>query len=83
MRGRRGACGVLVGKTEGKGTLGPPRFRWEDNIKTDLQQIGRKGAWTGLICLRTLIRGGLSCKCDNEPSCSIKCGKYLDWLGNC
>ena len=64
MRGRRGACGVLVGKTEGKETLWRPRFRWEGNIRTDLQQIGREGAETGLICLRTLARGGLSCERD-------------------
>jgi hypothetical protein len=27
---------VLVGKPEGKRTLGRPRSRWEDNIKMDL-----------------------------------------------
>jgi hypothetical protein len=26
-----------VGKTEGKRPFGRPRFRWEDNIKMDLQ----------------------------------------------
>ena len=31
---------VLVGKTEGKRTLGRPRRRWEDNIKMDLQEVG-------------------------------------------
>jgi hypothetical protein len=52
MRGRSGACGVLVGKTEGKEPLGRPRYRWEDNIKTDMQQVGREEAWTALIRLR-------------------------------
>jgi len=35
------------GKLEGKRQLGRPRRRWEDNIKTDLQEVG----WdrTGLI----------------------------------
>jgi len=28
--------GVLVGKSEGKRSLGRPRSRWEDNIKMDL-----------------------------------------------
>ena len=28
---------VLVGKTEGKRTLGRPRRRWVDNIRMDLQ----------------------------------------------
>ena len=31
---------VLVGKPEGKGPLGRPRRRWEDNIKMDLQKVG-------------------------------------------
>jgi len=32
-----------VGKTEGKGPLGRPRRRWEDNIKMDLQEVGCGG----------------------------------------
>ena len=45
-----GACGaygggervhrVLVGKPEGKRSLGRPRRRWEDNIKMNLQEVG-------------------------------------------
>jgi len=31
---------VLVGKPEGKRPLGRPRRRWEDNIKTDLKEVG-------------------------------------------
>ena len=31
---------VLVGKPEGKRPLERPRRRWEDNIKTDLQEVG-------------------------------------------
>jgi hypothetical protein len=31
---------VLVGKPEGKGPLGRPRHRLEDNIKMDLQEVG-------------------------------------------
>ena len=31
---------VLVGKPEGKRSLGKPRRRWEDNIKIDLQGVG-------------------------------------------
>jgi hypothetical protein len=27
-------------KPEGKGPLGRPRSRWEDNIKADLQEVG-------------------------------------------
>ena len=33
----------LVGKPEGKGPLGRPRHRWEDNIKMDLQEVGCGG----------------------------------------
>jgi len=33
---RRGVDRVLVGISEGKGPLGRPRRRWEDNIKMDL-----------------------------------------------
>ena len=32
---------VLVGKPEGKIPLGRPRRRWEDNIKMDLEEVGR------------------------------------------
>jgi hypothetical protein len=31
---------VLVGKREGKRPLGGPRWRWEDNIKRDIQEVG-------------------------------------------
>jgi len=36
----RGVHRVLVGKPEGKTPLGRPRRRWENNIKTDLQEVG-------------------------------------------
>ena len=36
---------VLVGKSEGKRPLGRPTRRWEDNIKTDLQEVGGGGDW--------------------------------------
>jgi hypothetical protein len=36
----RGVHRVLVGKPEGTRPLGRPRRRWEDNIKTDLQEVG-------------------------------------------
>jgi hypothetical protein len=44
----RGVYKVLVGKPEGKKPLGRPRRRWEDNIKIDLQKLGREGVnWIG------------------------------------
>jgi hypothetical protein len=36
---KRNACGLLVGKPEGRITLGRPRRRWVDNIKMDLGEI--------------------------------------------
>ena len=30
-----------MGKPEGKGPLGRPRRRWEDNIKMDREEVGR------------------------------------------
>jgi hypothetical protein len=40
---RRGAFRVLVGKAKSKRSLGKPRYRLEDNIKMDLQEVGRGG----------------------------------------
>ena len=39
MGERTGVYRVLVGKPEGKGPLGRPRRKWEDNIKMDLQEV--------------------------------------------
>ena len=53
---------VLVGKPDGKRPLGTPRRRWEDNIKMDLQEVGRpcgdwmelaqdRDRWRALVCM--------------------------------
>ena len=58
---RRGVHKVLVGKSEGKRPLGRLRYRWEDNIKMDLQELGRscgdwmelaqdRDRWRALVC---------------------------------
>jgi hypothetical protein len=40
---------VLVGKPEGKKTLGRPRRRWENGIRMDLREIGLGGVdWIAL-----------------------------------
>ena len=47
----RGVYRVLVGKPEGRGPLGRPKLRWEDNIRW----IFRKwyvGLWIGTSWLR-------------------------------
>jgi hypothetical protein len=46
----RGVHRVLVGKSEGKRSLGRPRRRWKDNIKMDLQEVvGGRGDWMELV----------------------------------
>jgi hypothetical protein len=44
MREKRNASRVLVGKPEGKRPLGRPRYKWEDNIKMDVNETG----WGGM-----------------------------------
>jgi hypothetical protein len=41
--GRNGVDKVLVGKLQRKRPLGRPRHRWEDNITTELQEVGWRG----------------------------------------
>jgi len=68
---------VLAGKPEGKRPFGRPRHRWENNIKTDLQELG----WGGMdwICLaqdrdkwRALVNAVMNL------GDSIKCGEFPD-----
>jgi hypothetical protein len=44
MGEKRNAYRIFMGNPEGKRPLGRPRRRWEDNIKTDLREIG----WNGM-----------------------------------
>jgi hypothetical protein len=51
---------VLVGKSEGKRSLGIPRCRWEDNIKIDIPKVRCRGMdWIEVAqdrdCWRTLV----------------------------
>jgi hypothetical protein len=49
MGEKRNAYMLLVGKPEGKRTLGRPRRRWIDNIKTDLLETALSVMdWIGL-----------------------------------
>ena len=49
MEEGRGVHKVLVGKPEGRRPLERPRGTWEDNIKMDLQEVGRGcGDWMEL-----------------------------------
>jgi hypothetical protein len=45
----KGVHRVLVGKPEGKRSLGRLRHRWEDNIKIDVEEVGGgRGDWIEL-----------------------------------
>jgi hypothetical protein len=48
MGEKRGAYRILVGKPEGRQSLGRPRRRWEDNIKMDLEEVGWGMDWLEL-----------------------------------
>jgi hypothetical protein len=53
MEERRGVYRVLVGRRDGKRSLGKPRRRWEDNIKMDLEEVGCGGMdWIELAQVR-------------------------------
>jgi hypothetical protein len=39
-REKRVADRIWVGKPKGRGLLGKTRHKWEDNIKTDLREVG-------------------------------------------
>jgi hypothetical protein len=68
---------ILVGKPEGKISLGRPRRRWVDNIKMDHREIGWGGIdWIDLVQDMNQWRG--SCEHGNEPSGSIKCWEIFE-----
>jgi hypothetical protein len=59
---RTGTYRVSVEKPEGKRPLVRPRYKWEDNIKMDLQEVGlgEGGGCNGLTWLRIGTGGRLS-----------------------
>ena len=61
MEEGRGVHKVLMEKPEGKRPLGRPRHRWEDNIKMDLEEVGRGcGDWMELAQDRDRCRALVS-----------------------
>ena len=57
----RGVHRFLVGKPEGRRSMGRPRRRWEDNIKMDLQEVGGGcGDWMELAQVRDRWRALVS-----------------------
>jgi hypothetical protein len=80
MEEKRNAYRILVGKSEGKRPLGGPRRRWVNNIKMDLREIGWDGMdWNDVAQDRDQWRALVN---TNEPSGSIKCWEFLEWLHN-
>jgi hypothetical protein len=55
VREIRSAYSILVGKPEGKKSLGIPRCRWRDNIRMDLKEI----VWEGVDWMHSVGRCGL------------------------
>ena len=79
MGEERAVYRVLVGKPEGKRPLGRARRRWVDNIRMDLQEVGYGHVgWIGLAQDRDRCRTLV--ECGDEPSGSVKCGEFLDYL---
>jgi len=56
---RRGGVRVLVGKPEGKRSLGRPRRRWVD-IRLDVQEVGCKHSLVLLRMGKIITRNMLS-----------------------
>jgi hypothetical protein len=55
--GEKSAYKILVGKPEGKESLGRPRRRWEDNIKICFKEIGFEGVgWINVAPDRDKLR---------------------------
>ena len=59
--------------------LGRPRYRWEDDVKVDLQEVGCEGMdWINLTQDMDRWRALVTCECGNETSDFVKRGEFLD-----
>jgi hypothetical protein len=74
MGDRRRAYMVLVRRPEGKKPLGRHRYRWENNSKMDLQEVG----WGGIDWIISLRTGTGTCECGNERASTVNQGDLLD-----
>ena len=77
MGERRGVYRDLVGKPEGKRTLGRPMRRWEDNIKMGFQEVGGGGMdWIELAQDRDKWRALVNAVMNLRGS--IKHGEFIE-----
>ncbi|KAJ4442834.1 hypothetical protein ANN_04427 [Periplaneta americana] len=78
----RNAYIVLVGRPEGKRTLGRPRRRWEDNINMDLTEVGCDDKdWINLAQDRDQWRAYLTLQVYAYEMCrSKKCDTLITFL---
>jgi hypothetical protein len=77
MGERRDLYRVLVGKPKGKRPLWRPRHRWEDNIKTNLQEVGCGDMdWIDLAPDRDRWRALVTAD-------SVNSGEFFDQLKTC
>jgi hypothetical protein len=70
---------ILVRIPEGKRPLGRRRSIWEDNVKIYIKQIGRG---EGADWIHPGQQRGLWWELHNEPSGSMKGGKFIDQLSD-
>jgi hypothetical protein len=68
---------LLVGKPDGKRSLGRPSRGWEDNTKMDLQEVVGGGSWEldGIGSGQGQVAG--TCGYDEGLSGSINAGNFL------
>jgi len=76
---RRRVYRVLVEKPEGKRPLGRSRYRWEDNIKMDHQEVGCEGMdWIELALDRVRWRALVNAVMNLRVP--YKCAEFFDYL---
>ena len=72
MEKTRNEYSILVGKPKGKGPLGRPRRRWENNIKMGLREVGCDSAdWITLAedrdQWRAYVRAVMNLRVPSKP----------------